>query len=375
MAKAALLYCATDKEVFDALASSRQHFSESTLLAMAKKRGIFYSAQTDRMQLCEDVSLLTFGFHDVAQLQAEFEKSSHGEKKTFMRINTALTLDELRTIAKQFEKDAEEEGDKVSSHNVGLQGFAINVKYEEVDFSKTRLRQRQKREAHLEFKVGEDYTVITLPSNEKARQVAQSLIERASKEKKQQVAVEEVDLSWITDYELRTKFFQDLIRKVPGFALEDVTDVKVDFGDASPADDDLLEDTKAKVEKELQGVVKAMALRGKSLLLSEEYKRLKSKGFFITSIQWSGRRIAGPNEIVEFDAGFDNPAAGVGYRYGVRTWITRRENNEYAKYPATIPAEEKVKLSSLLQQASMSVFREIKEDFKKKHSSTAGEPL
>ena len=375
MAKAALLYCATDKEVFDALASSRQHFSESTLLALAKKRGIFYSAQTDRMQLCHDISLLTFGFHDVAQLQGEFEKSSRSEKKTFMRINTALTLDELRMIADQFQKDAEAEGDRVSSHIVGLKGFAMNVKYEEVDFSKTRLRQRQRREAEIEFKVGDDHTVITLPSNEKARQFAHSLIERASREKKEQLSVEEVDLSWITDYDLRTKFFQELIRKVPGFTLEDVTDVKVDFGDASSVDAELLEDTKTKAEKEIQGVVKAMALHGKSLHLSEEYKRLKDKGFFLTSIQWSGRRIAGPNEIVEFDAGFDDPTSGVGYRYGVRTWITRRENNEYAKNPATVPADEKVKLSALLQQASMSVFHEIKEEFKKKHSSIAGEPL
>jgi hypothetical protein len=45
--KAALLYCATDKEIFDALASSQLHFSGSTLLGMAKKRSIFYSAQTD----------------------------------------------------------------------------------------------------------------------------------------------------------------------------------------------------------------------------------------------------------------------------------------------------------------------------------------
>jgi len=188
--KAALLYCATDKEIFDALASSSQHFSENTLLSMAKKRGIFYSPQTDRVQLCHDISLLTFGFYDVAQLQAEFEKSNPREKKTFMRINVALTLDELRRIAEKLQEESEVQGDKVSSHNIGQNGFAIDVKYEEVDFSKTRLRQRQKREANLEFQVENGQTLVTLPASPKARQVAESFIERAKSEKKTEITVE-----------------------------------------------------------------------------------------------------------------------------------------------------------------------------------------
>ena len=379
MPKAALLYCATDKEIFDALASSRQHFSEGTLLSMAKKRGIFHSPQTDRMQLCHDISLLTFGFYDVAQLQAEFEKSNPREKKTFMRINVALTLDELRRIADKFQEESEMQGDKVSSHNIGLNGFAVDVKYEEVDFSKTRLRQRQKREANLEFKVENGRTLVTLPASPKARQIAEDFIERAKSEKKTEITVEEVDLSWITDYDLRTKFFQELIKRVPGFKLEDVTTVKVDFGPSPSSSSDLLdesaEDLKSKAEKQMEGVVRAIALQGKSLHLSEEYNRLKEKGFFLTSIQWSGRRIAHPNEIVEFEAGFENPAAGVGYKYGVRTWITRREDNEYAKNPTTIPEEDKIKLSALLQEASLQVFLEIKKEFSDKHTSQDGEPL
>lgn len=376
--KAALLYCATDKEIFDALASSQLHFSENTLLGMAKKRGIFYSAQTERMQLCHDVSLLTFGFYDVAHVQAEFEKGTKGEKKTFMRINTALTLEELKKIAETIQEEAEAQGEKVSSHNVGLKGFAVDVKYEEVDFSRTRLRQRQKREANIEFKIEDNQTVITLPSNPKARAIVEGFIDRANQERTEKFQTEEVDLSWITDFDLRTKFFQDLITKVPGFKLEDVTSVRVDFAETQNAEGDLLdalEDQKNKAGQEFQGVVRAMALHGQSLHLSDEYKRLKEKGFFLTSVQWAGRRIASPNEIVEFEAGFEDANAGTGYKYGVRTWITRRDDGEYAKNPSTIPADEKAKLSALLQQASMSVFLDIKQEFNAKHPVLNGGPL
>jgi hypothetical protein len=376
MAKDRFLYCATDKEIYDALASTPLHFSESTLLGLAKSRGIFYSPLADRMQLCSDISLLTFGFNEIANIEAEFEKSTKTEKKTFKSLKTALTLEEFRTIADQYQSQAREEGDTVSVNNIGTTQFGVNVDYEEVDFSKTRLRQRQRRKASIEFKVQNGETTISYPANEKVRHIVEAFIERAKEQKKEPIAVDEVDLSWIANLDLRTKFFQELIRKVPGFSLDDVTRVQVDFGEPVPDDADLLEeaeDEKKAAEEEMTGVVKDIALHGKSLHLSEEYKRLKEKGFFLTDIHWAARRNASPYEIVQFDAGFDDPAAGVGYRYGVRTWRVPLESGLLPKSWTTIPAEEKVRLSSLLQQASMAVYLEIKNEFNQANSK--GEPL
>jgi hypothetical protein len=169
-----------------------------------------------------------------------------------------------------------------------------------------------------------------------------------------------------------------LIKRVPGFKLEDVTHVQVDFGEALPDDADLLEDAeneKKAAEEEIAGVVKDIALHGTAIHLSEEYKRLKEKGFYLTSVQWSGRRTDSPHHIVHFDAGFDDPAAGVGYRYGVRTWRVPLESGMYAKSWTTIPADEKVRLSGLLQRASMAVYQDIRQEFNKAKSSSDGEPL
>lgn len=116
-------------------------------------------------------------------------------------------------------------------------------------------------------------------------------------------------------------------------------------------------------------------MRGTSLHTSDEYRRLKEQGYFLTSLQWSARRKNPPFEIVQFDAGFDDPFAGVGYRYGVRTWKLALESGMYAKSWATIPADDKMKLSSLLQQASMIVFMAIKKEYQQKAASITGEPL
>ena len=44
---------ATDKEIFDVLASSRQRVGETALLDMARSRGIFYSPRDSRDVLAE----------------------------------------------------------------------------------------------------------------------------------------------------------------------------------------------------------------------------------------------------------------------------------------------------------------------------------
>jgi hypothetical protein len=379
VAKTGPLYCATDKEIFDALASAPQLFGESALLGLAKARGIFYSPHTDRLRLCGDISSLGFGFDEIARIQGEFEKSSRSEKKTFKYLKTELSLEEFRSIAAQYKAEAEEEGERVAYSNVGTTDFSLSVKYDEVDFSKTRLRQRQRREAALEFKVRDGETVLIYPSNEKVNLVVESLIERARAEKKSQITVEEVDLSFIKDHELRTKFFQELMRSVPGFALEDVTHVQVDLENQSESDDleltDEAADEKKAIEEEIKGIVKDIALHGTSLHTSDEYKRLREQGYFLTSIQWSARRKTSPFEIVQFDAGFDDPVAGVGYKYGVRTWKVALESGQYAKSWTTIPADDKTKLSSLLQQASMTVFMKVKNEFKGMSSTATGEPL
>src|SRR5258708_3378456 len=73
MAKRPLLYCATDKELFDVLMSSKQHFGERTLLNLARNRGILCSFSDDRIDLADKLSLMIFGHHEILAIQDEFE--------------------------------------------------------------------------------------------------------------------------------------------------------------------------------------------------------------------------------------------------------------------------------------------------------------
>lgn len=360
MARAQLLYCVTDNEVFDALLSGRQQFNEKALLNIARQRGIYYSSQEDRVSLINKISSLTFGFHEIAALQAEFERSGRGEKTTSFRLNTALTLEEIKTITETYSVVAKEEGDKASIYPIGETGFTVDLKYDELDLSRTRLRQKQTKEARIEFKNVDGVTIVTLPATEKSRHVAEFLAEKVRSVKQEKVSVDEVDLSILTDSNSRTEFFLRLMSAIPKFKPNNVTKVRVDSKiAASDADNDDTEESSNNEEAdEMLAVVKAVALQGQSLLSSSEFQGLRSRGFYITSIQWSAKRTESPYEIVEFDAAFADPEAGTGFKYSARGWSTYKDG-KYTKGFNVMPQQEKAKMLQELEQSAMKVFKEL----------------
>jgi hypothetical protein len=190
MARAGPLYCVTDKELYDALMSSKQQFNAGSLLDLARVRGILLSSADDREALADRLSAMIFGCEDIQTIQAAFETSGRGEKTTSFRLNTALTPDDVKQIAEEYRESAGEE-EKVVTRSVGPKGYAVDLEYTEIDFSKTRLRQRQTREAHIEFKIEDDHTIVTLPATEKARQAAQALRERLFARKQVDIGLEE----------------------------------------------------------------------------------------------------------------------------------------------------------------------------------------
>ena len=65
MAKNNLLYCATDKEIYDVLMSAKQRINPAVILELAKDRGIFYSSTDTRETLVHSLSLLPHDYHDL----------------------------------------------------------------------------------------------------------------------------------------------------------------------------------------------------------------------------------------------------------------------------------------------------------------------
>lgn len=363
MAKNTLLYCATDKEIYDVLMSSKQRINGAVVLELAKDRGIFYSSKDSRETLIHNLSLLTHDYHDLNIILDQREHTGRTEKLTSVTLNAALTIDEIKEVAKDYMADSPSD-EKATGYQKGNDQYVVNVEYSEIDYSKTRLVQRTPKAAGIEFHVEGEKTVIRMPSNAKAKEIVQKIKVRLDNKKKADIPVGLIELSEFATAAERTRFFTLLISTLVGFKLDNVTSVKVERMKNEKATDELeLEDDQntEEAKQEALALIRNVALRGDSLLASEEYQSLQKKGFFITSIIWRSKQMTVPYPVIEFEAAFEEPEVGKGFKYSVRGALNFVEG-EYTKTLRPIEQEVKQKLVFLIERTANGVISKIREE-------------
>ncbi|RRV27227.1 hypothetical protein EGJ23_09980 [Pseudomonas sp. o96-267] len=355
-----LFYCATDKEVYDVLMSGKQRLTDSVLLELARDRGIFYSPNEDRDDLSDIISLLPHDYYDLNVLLTKREQKGRGEKMQSIVLKTALTTDEIKAVAKEFEAaPPQDETFKVSQNGEKIN---INLEYSDLNFGKSRLMQRVVKEAKIEFDVSPSETVIRFPATAKGQQVVEKLKNRLEEKKKAELPVIQIELTGLSGHEAKTEFFTRLIRGLPGYKLSNVTNVKVESSQSNsiPEDDD--DDDPSEIpdapRHEMLGVVRNVALKGESLLTSKQYQDLKGGGFYIASIIWRSDKTSGERERVEFFAGFDKPKTGEGFTFSIRGIYTLN-GLEYIAHPKKPKDEDKKQYIALVEQAALSVLNEL----------------
>jgi hypothetical protein len=98
-----------------------------------------------------------------------------------------------------------------------------------------------------------------------------------------------------------------------------------------------------------------------SLLSSDEYQSLQKKGFFITSIIWRSKQTSIPYPIIEFEAAFEDPEVGKGFKYSVRGALNFAEG-EYTKTLRPIEHELKQEFLSLIERTAYSAIMQIRDE-------------
>ena len=65
---------------------------------------------------------------------------------------------------------------------------------------------------------------------------------------------------------------------------------------------------------------------------------------------------------MSFDAGFEDPTRGVGFKYSVRGWATKKDG-EYTKSFRPMPPDEKKRFLGAIENTAIIVFRELRKEF------------
>jgi hypothetical protein len=297
-----LLYTATDKEIHDLLISQKQQFTTGILLELGRSRNIFYSREEEREDLVKRLSVLTYGFNQITELQKFNDLGARSESSTTIRLKGKFTDADVRAIVDEYRNEVTATGDMQIITGSPAQGkVQVDVKYTETDFAKTRLRQRRKREANIDIEIDADGLTVTLPVNSTAIAVSNGIKQRFDAKADTPLPVERVDFSLLTSSAARTRFFTALIGGLPKFELIDVTSVRVKSVDFPSLDDSEAEEESdpqfqdqdaqppgesSEASDEVKALVRDVALRGSSVLLSSQYKDLREGGFYIVSIRW-----------------------------------------------------------------------------------------
>jgi hypothetical protein len=349
---------ATNKEIHDLLFSGRQRMTETVLHELLRDRGIFLSLQDSRDALVRYLSLLPHDFADVRGLLNKREASKRGEKTTAITTPVKFTASELKSVVASYQGN--ETLQKVSAHFANNEEYVVQVGYSEFDYSKTKLLQRQDREAEIVFKTTVDgCTEIKMPANDQARAIVDKLLDSLESEKKQQIPREEISLSSLhDDAAQRTQFFMKLITSISGFTLTGVSRLKVSrLSEVQDENEDIdLEDEN--FAEAILGEVRKVAIAGLNLFESEIFQELRSEGFFITSITWRAKQVAHPYKIIECAAEFEDEQAGKNFRYSVHGAL-KQANGKYTKTLRQIDDIEKSSLLSLIDKTARLVLLEL----------------
>lgn len=361
MIKNTLQYCATDKEIYDALMSAKQKVGEKVLLELAKDRGIFYSAKDSREDLISAISLLPHDYHDLNTLLEQREHAGRQEKLTSVAFPEALTIEEIKEVLKEYTAESPPD-ERVTHHAKGTDQVLATVRYSDIDYGKTRLIQRTPKEAAIEFHIENDKTVIRMPANDRIKGIFGKLKDKLDTKLKKEIQAIRIEIGEFESPALRTEFFTTLISDLKGFSLKNVTSVKVERLKQEPEEGELdLEDDQETEEakQEALALVKKVALKGETLLASEEYQSLSKKGFFITSIIWRSMLAKPPYPMIEFEAAFEEPLLGKGFKYFVRG-AYNMVDKQYTKTIRPVDSKDKENYLTVIEDTAANAINELR---------------
>ncbi|WP_250519845.1 hypothetical protein [Caballeronia sp. NCTM1] len=354
-------FYATDKDIFDLLACAKRSLTEGVLREIARERGIFFSPHDTRDDLVEAISELPFTLNELLEIMGRRESSRRAEKTTSVTLDANIPIEELKAVVREY-KDEVGTSEKVVSHSKGTDGLVMNVEYDDMDYSRTRLIQRQRQDATIEFIQQGGKTIVRLPASEKSKRIVEDLTGRIESRRRTPIVREAIELNADFTADERTTFFMRLISELPGHRLYGVTNLKIAPSlrpDDELDEDDLDEDVRAEASEKLLVIVRSMALSGENLIASKEYLSLKERGFYITSITWKSRQTTIPYDVPHLHAEFEDGENGRNFKYSVKGTY-RFQEGEYTKTARPVDDGERENLYQLVESAARTILLDMR---------------
>jgi len=336
----------TEKDIYDALMSSKRKMSMSLLTELARDRGILISSDDTREDIIKYLSSLVYDYYDLKVLIDHITPAHKKEKAKVTQVNGKIDGTTLKSVTKE-----------INDNNVTIQTTIdskdqnttiLQIEYDEIDFSKTRLRQKVRKESTIEVTVKDGLTTISKPSNDKTDEIMKKILDGIEKKTATPLIEKKINLFELK-HEDKIGYFTKLINAIEDCKLKDVVKVSVNHEDKPEAEDDAVQ------------VITNASFKGKGLLSTQEYQNLKKEGYYITSIIWTSDEIKKNGDIIEFEASISSSKDCEELSFAAKGAYRFIDKDRYTTGRRPLKTEEIKKYTSYLEEASFKIFDEITE--------------
>jgi hypothetical protein len=128
----------------------------------------------------------------------------------------------------------------------------------------------------------------------------------------------------------------------------DVIKVSVNHEDNPEAEEDVL------------NMITNASFKGKGLLSTPEYQKLKDDGYFITSIIWKSEELKKNGNHIEFEAGLSSGSKSEEVIFAAKGAYRFVEKDKYTTTRRPLTPEESEKYTKVLETSAFKVFNDIK---------------
>ena len=322
----------TEKDIYDALMSSKRTMTIPLIIELARDKGIILSSEEPRDELVKYLSSLLYDYYDLNVLIDHITPAHKKEKSKVTKIDTKIEATDLKNIAKE-----------IANENIIIQvnkdpndanKTTLKVEYDEIDFSKTRLRQKVK-------------STISKASNDKVDEIMQKILEKVEIKNNTKIEEKKINLSAF-EHKQKIQYFTSLIGNIDGCKLDDVVKVTVNYDEDNP-----------EAEEDVINLITNASFKGKGLLSTPEYQELKEKGFYITSIIWNAIETKTNGDKLEFEASLSSNSNIEEVSFAVKGIYRFKEKDQYTSTKRSLKSEEATKYTNILETAAFKVYDEI----------------
>lgn len=344
------LYFATEKNIYDALHHKR--ITNSILHDILLKKGIIVSEDMDKEDLIEEVSKLPHGYIDLKDIKSKVQTYDVRESQTKVSLDTSTNQEEVKEaidIMRKKYPTTRSEVFKLSTKKDG--GLSLELHYDDIDLSRTELRQIDKKIVKLDFSIADGKIDIRMPQNAKSKELTALIEKELASLKKESITRFEISLESITDPTLRSQFFHDLMHGIEGYEVEDVNNIEVNRFTTKSSD----EDDDEKIDA---GYVKKAVLKGESVNSSSIFSDLHKKGYFISRVSWSSIPTNKVGDKIILEAFFKNSDSCVDFAYNIKG-INNYNKGKYNITTRSANELEKKSIGRLIEASSERAYNSL----------------